>query len=160
MCQYRVLLPTQLVTTFACFEKKELLRYLFYILDPNRTGLVEKVFCDIVAPIPQNCMMFFYGTPCTHQLTTAQTELKHFVHNMWENKPFKNITDGLNYLDSVDDGDGAFNLKQLEEMQARYPMMMAPLYRLQVCIKFSQNTSIIFSTNFLCTCRWLSSRTH
>lgn len=98
----------ELVTTFACFEKKELIRYLFYILDPNRTGLV------------------------------AKTELKHFVHNMWENRAFKNITDGLDYLDGIDDGDGAFNVKQLESMVARYPMMMAPLYKLQVGI--IQNT--------------------
>ncbi len=34
---------SQLVATFACFEKRELIRYLFYILDPNRTGLIEKV---------------------------------------------------------------------------------------------------------------------
>lgn len=38
----------QVITTFSCFEKKELVRYFFYILDSRRTGLIEKVniTCD------------------------------------------------------------------------------------------------------------------
>jgi hypothetical protein len=31
------------ITTFSCFEKKELLRYFFYVLDNRHTGLIEKV---------------------------------------------------------------------------------------------------------------------
>jgi hypothetical protein len=33
----------EVITTFSCFEKKELLRYFFYILDNRHTGLIEKV---------------------------------------------------------------------------------------------------------------------
>ena len=33
----------QIITTFSCFEKRELMQYFFYILDPMRTGLIEKV---------------------------------------------------------------------------------------------------------------------
>eukprot|EP01032_Pedospumella_encystans_P024839 gene24839-28075_t len=98
----------ELVTTFACFEKKELLRYFFSILDPRRTGLIGK------------------------------NELKHFVYNMWGNQVYSNVTDGLAYLDNIDDGDEAFNFKQVEKMANRYPMTLAPLYKLQVAM--IQNT--------------------
>ena len=68
---------------------------------------------------------------CSH-FYFSQTELKHFVSNMWENQLLTNVTDGLDYLDAIDDGDGAFNFSQLEHMQERYPIVLYPLYRLQV----------------------------
>ena len=51
---------------------------------------------------------------------------------MWEKELLTNVTDGLAYLDSIDDGDNAFNFAQIEDMQHRYPLTMYPLYRLQV----------------------------
>ena len=54
------------------------------------------------------------------------------MNGMWEHRAFKNITDGLDYLDSIDDGDGAFNIRQVKHMEARFPMVLYPLYRLQV----------------------------
>lgn len=45
-----------------------------------------------------------------------------------------NIMEGLAYLDSIDDGDGAFNFPQIESMQIHYPVVFYPLYRLQVHI--------------------------
>lgn len=51
---------------------------------------------------------------------------------MWEKEPLTNVIDGLEYLESIDDGDGAFNIAQIEAMQKRYPIVMYPLYRLQV----------------------------
>jgi len=98
----------ELITTFCCFEKHDLLRFFFYILDGNKCGLIGK------------------------------TEIKHFVSNMWENQLLTNVTDGLDCLDAIDDGDGAFNFSQLEHMQERYPIVLYPLYRLQTC--FIQNT--------------------
>mmetsp|Transcript_65125 Transcript_65125/g.114896 ORF Transcript_65125/g.114896 Transcript_65125/m.114896 type:complete len:179 (-) Transcript_65125:317-853(-) len=80
------------------------MRYFFYILDRNRSGIIDK------------------------------TELKHFVSNMWERELLTNVTDGLAYLDGIDDGDNAFNFAQIEDMQHRYPLTMYPLYRLQTCI--------------------------
>lgn len=94
----------EIVVTFSCFEKKELMRYFFYILDRNRSGIIDK------------------------------TELKHFVSNMWEKELLTNVTDGLTYLDEIDDGDNAFNFAQIEDMQQRYPLVMYPLYRLQASI--------------------------
>ena len=53
---------------------------------------------------------------------------------MWEKELLTNVTDGLAYLDRIDDGDNAFNFAQIEDMQHRYPLTMYPLYRLQVRI--------------------------
>ena len=63
-----------------------------------------------------------------------QTELKHFIHGMWNHEVSSNVADGLAYLDSIDDGDGAFNFHQIESMQKHYPIVLYPLYRLQVHI--------------------------
>lgn len=63
-----------------------------------------------------------------------QTELKHFIHGMWNHEVSSNVADGLAYLDSIDDGDGAFNFAQIESMQLHYPIVLYPLYRLQVHI--------------------------
>ena len=85
-----------------------------------------------------------------------QTELKHFVANMWEKELLTNVTDGLAYLDSIDDGDGAFNVAQIEAMQKRYPIVMYPLYRLQVYVLFCHCVNDVFvvlvfvATNFPC----------
>jgi hypothetical protein len=61
-----------------------------------------------------------------------QTELKHFIQGMWQHEVSSNVLDGLAYLDKIDDGDGAFNLAQIESMQLHYPIVFYPLYRLQV----------------------------
>lgn len=98
----------EVICTFACFEKIELMRYFFYILDPNRTGLVGKV------------------------------ELKHFFMSMWNNDLSSNVKDGFAYLDSIDDGDGTFNFREVCTLQSKYPNMFFPLYRLQ--IKIIENT--------------------
>jgi len=55
---------------------------------------------------------------------------------MWDKQVYSNVTDGLAYLDNIDDGDGMFNFKQVEQMAMRYPMTLAPLYKLQVCSNF------------------------
>mmetsp|Transcript_25800 Transcript_25800/g.43047 ORF Transcript_25800/g.43047 Transcript_25800/m.43047 type:complete len:272 (-) Transcript_25800:1343-2158(-) len=94
----------EMVTTFACFERKELLRYFFYILDSHRSGLIEK------------------------------TELKHFIFGMWNHDISSNVQDGINYLESIDEGDGAFNFLQIESVQLKYPIVFSPLYKLQVHI--------------------------
>jgi len=94
----------EIVTTFACFEKKELLRYFFYILDSSRSGLIEK------------------------------TELKHFIRGMWNDDVSTNVDSGMAYLEKIDDGDNAFNFAQIESMQLKFPVVFAPLYKLQVHI--------------------------
>lgn len=50
---------------------------------------------------------------------------------MWWNNVSSNVKEGLAYLDHIDDGDGAFNFKEIERMQLRYPNVFYPLYKLQ-----------------------------
>mmetsp|Transcript_30159 Transcript_30159/g.32869 ORF Transcript_30159/g.32869 Transcript_30159/m.32869 type:complete len:274 (-) Transcript_30159:44-865(-) len=77
----------ELVCTIAFFERKELLRYFFYILDPNRTGLVEK------------------------------HELKHFIMTLFRHQVNTNVKMAFNYLEEIDDdGTFNFNeVKELGE---------------------------------------------
>lgn len=63
----------ELICTIAFFERKELLRYFFYILDPNRTGLVEK------------------------------HELKHFIITLFKHNIPANVKRAFIYLDEIDD---------------------------------------------------------
>lgn len=92
----------QVIATFSCFEKKELLKFFFYVLDPLRTGCISK------------------------------TELKHFVHGMWEEEENKNVVEGLRYLERLDDGDGVYNFQQVQLMESHYSFTFYPLYKLQV----------------------------
>ena len=55
--------------------------------------------------------------------------------NMWHHDMFTNVADGLEYLDSIDDGDGNFNFGQVYHMQTHYPVVLYPLYKLQVSCK-------------------------
>lgn len=65
-----------------------------------------------------------------------KTELKHFVNHMWRGEATMNVTEGLHYLDRINDGDGQYNSMQIESMDARYPSAFYPLYHLQVCFTF------------------------
>jgi len=71
----------EITTTFSCFEPMDLLKYFFYILDPHRTGLVEK------------------------------NDVKHFVTTIWNCPLTSNIKEAFIYLDSLDDGDGCYTFK-------------------------------------------------
>ena len=51
---------------------------------------------------------------------------------MWYHDLFTNVHDGLEYLESIDDGDGLFNFAQVYHMQTHYPLVLYPLYKLQV----------------------------
>jgi hypothetical protein len=64
----------------------------------------------------------------------SQAELKHFIRGMWKDDVSSNVSDGLLYLESIDHFDGAFNFNQIEAVQLKYPIVFAPLYKLQVHI--------------------------
>ena len=53
---------------------------------------------------------------------------------MWDGQISSNVKDGFAYLDHMDDGDGTFNFKEINELELKYPNMFYPLYRLQVHI--------------------------
>lgn len=90
----------QIVSQFACFEQKDILKFCFYSLDPTKTGTVEK------------------------------NELKHFVHEIWGNNFSGNIDQGLSYLDKHDDGTGRFTFEQFYEMQLACPSLLYPSFKL------------------------------
>mmetsp|Transcript_4345 Transcript_4345/g.6518 ORF Transcript_4345/g.6518 Transcript_4345/m.6518 type:complete len:278 (+) Transcript_4345:16-849(+) len=94
----------EITTTFSCFEPMDLLKYFFFILDPHRTGLVEK------------------------------NDVKHFVTTIWNAPLTSNIKEAFSYLDSLDDGDGCFTFKEVMDVHSRFPNTFYPLFRLQVHI--------------------------
>lgn len=61
------------VCTFACMEQMELIKFVWYILDPRRIGTIE-----------------------TH-------EIKLFFFRIWHHKPYNNVTDALSYLQTIDE---------------------------------------------------------
>eukprot|EP01039_Chlorochromonas_danica_P005278 gene5278-5813_t len=91
----------ELICTFACFERPELVRYLFYILDQNKTGLIEL------------------------------NEFRHFMLALWEHDVNSNFRIAMAYLQELDDGDGVLNFKEVTALQRSYPNVFYPLYSLQ-----------------------------
>lgn len=69
------------------------------------------------------------------------------MHNMWEGEATINVTEGLRFLERIDDGDHMFNFNQLALMEKQYPFTLYPLYRLQVtvypCVSISQRRFIV-----------------
>lgn len=68
----------EIICQFSCFEKQDLLKYFFFILDPHRTGVIEK------------------------------NEIKHFITTIWDNELSSNVKEGMEYFDKLDDGDGCY----------------------------------------------------
>ena len=91
----------EIISTFCCFEQKELLTYFFFILDQTKAGLVEK------------------------------HELKQFIQGIWYNDISSNTLAALEYLEKADDGDGSYNFHEIALLQRKYPGAFFPLYNLQ-----------------------------
>lgn len=94
----------ELSCTFACFEQVDLVKYIFYILDPSKTDLIEK------------------------------NEVKHFIVTIWNNEINSNIKTAMGYLDEIDLGEGTFNFKEIMSLNNKYPNVFYPLFRLQIVI--------------------------
>jgi Ca2+-binding EF-hand superfamily protein len=62
-----------IICTIAHFEQMDLLRFMFYILDPQRVGLIEK------------------------------HELKHFFITIWRHQPYTSLDDAMKYLENNDE---------------------------------------------------------
>lgn len=62
-----------IVCTFACFEQKDLIKFIWFILDPSKLGTVDK------------------------------HEIKVFFTRIWRSRPYNNLYDALEYLSSVDE---------------------------------------------------------
>lgn len=95
----------ELTCTFACCEQLDLIKFVFFSLDNEKVGTVDK------------------------------NELKHFVYDMWHHDVPSNVHVGLNYLEDHDNGDGQFSFEEIVQMHKKYPMIFYPSYNLQVAIQ-------------------------
>eukprot|EP01031_Cornospumella_fuschlensis_P034369 gene34369-41601_t len=94
----------EIICTFSCFEQTELMRYLFYILDQHKTGLVEI------------------------------NEFKHFLLGLWDHNVLSNFNVAMDYLHQLDDGDGVLNFKEMCALQSKYPNVFYPIYQMQTLV--------------------------
>lgn len=62
-----------LVCTFACFEQRDLIKFIWFILDARKLGTVEK------------------------------HEIKMFFTRIWGNKPYNNLDEALEHLQNIDE---------------------------------------------------------
>eukprot|EP01038_Epipyxis_sp_PR26KG_P007465 gene7465-10176_t len=91
----------EIICTICCFETSELLKYLFYVLDTQKSGLVEK------------------------------NEVKHFIQGIWHHEITSNVKEAMDYLEKIDDGDGTYNFKEIVQMHQKYPIVFFPVFNLQ-----------------------------
>lgn len=61
------------VCSIACMEQMELIKFVWYILDPRKVGTIE-----------------------TH-------EIKVFLYRIWHNKPYANVPEALAFLQTIDE---------------------------------------------------------
>lgn len=107
MKQISIFKYVEVICQFSCFEKQDLLKYFFYILDPHRTGVIEK------------------------------NEIKHFITTIWENDLSSNVKEGMEYFDKLDDGDGCYTFpgEQMQRYLTTYglPLTIAFINRDRGC---------------------------
>jgi Ca2+-binding EF-hand superfamily protein len=90
--------------TFACFESIEMIKYCFFILDRDKVGEV-----DI-------------------------KEVEHFIYLMWEHEISSNLTMGIDYMHSLDAGDGRVNFHDVLLVHKSYPSVFYPAFRIQATV--------------------------
>jgi Ca2+-binding EF-hand superfamily protein len=90
--------------TFACMETMELIKYCFFILDRDKVGEV-----DI-------------------------KEVEHFIYLMWDHVTTSNLMMSIEYMHSLDAGDGRINFKDLTSVHNLYPSTFYPAFRIQTTV--------------------------
>lgn len=60
--------------------------------------------------------------------------MKHFVQMIWNHEVNSNLKEALAFLDSMDDGDGTFNFREIMNLHSKYPNTFFPIFRLQIQI--------------------------
>lgn len=91
-----------LICTVCCFEQSEMLKYVFFVLDKDKTGYI-----DI-------------------------TETKHVVMNIWNDEYTSNIEQSFEYIQQLDMGDGRISYKDFLIVHRKYPNTFYPLFEIQV----------------------------
>lgn len=89
-----------IVCTFSVFESGEMMKFIMYVLDPDKKG-----DADI-------------------------KETEAFIVKIWNDEINSNIGKAVDYLKSFDEGDGRITFKDLNFMQKSYPSVFFPAYRL------------------------------
>lgn len=87
--------------TFSCFEAIEMLKFVFYILDREKSGFVDK------------------------------TEIKHLILLLWHHEVSSNLNTAMEYFDELDLGDGRLSFKDAIKVYKRYPSTFHPVFQLQ-----------------------------
>ena len=93
-----------IICTFCLFEPLEVMKFVMFILDPEKKG-----DADI-------------------------KETVAFIGKIWNEETNSNIDKALDYLKSLDEGDGRVTFKDLNEMQKSYPQVFFPAYRLVILL--------------------------
>jgi hypothetical protein len=90
--------------TFACFETIEMIKYCWFILDRDKVGEV-----DI-------------------------KEVEHFIYLMWDHDTNSNMGMAIDYMRTLDTGDGRVNFKDILAVNAAYPFVFYPTFRIQATV--------------------------
>eukprot|EP01034_Spumella_vulgaris_P022341 gene22341-28461_t len=53
---------------------------------------------------------------------------------IWNHEVSSNLKEALSFLDSLDDGDGTFNFREIMSLHSKYPNTFFPIFRLQIHI--------------------------
>jgi len=93
-----------IICTFCMFEPLEVMKFVMFILDPDKKG-----DADI-------------------------KETVAFVGKIWNEETNSNIDKAVDYLKSLDEGDGRVTFKDLNEMQKSFPQVFFPAYRLIILL--------------------------
>jgi hypothetical protein len=67
-----------------------------------------------------------------HMLYSLQSEIKHFLKNIWENNVAIELVHAMDYLDMKDQGDGRFSFDNIQIFHSLFPSVFYPAFRLQV----------------------------
>ena len=86
----------EVTCTFACLEPIEMIKYCWFILDRDKVGEV-----DI-------------------------KEVEHFIYLMWDHDTNSNMDMAIEYMRTLDTGDGRVNFKDILMVNSAYPFCILP----------------------------------
>eukprot|EP00602_Paraphysomonas_sp_CaronLab_P009762 CAMPEP_0185026354 /NCGR_PEP_ID=MMETSP1103-20130426/10381_1 /TAXON_ID=36769 /ORGANISM="Paraphysomonas bandaiensis, Strain Caron Lab Isolate" /LENGTH=268 /DNA_ID=CAMNT_0027559907 /DNA_START=120 /DNA_END=926 /DNA_ORIENTATION=+ len=110
------------ICIFCLFEKYDMLRFLFYILDKKKTGTIDA------------------------------RELKSCLYSLHDGELKSNAVLGFAEIAKLPTVDGRIGFREVAILHRRYPHIMYPVFRLQICLqrvglgeKWWENRKIILS---------------
>lgn len=91
-----------IVCTYCLFEPQDMLRFCFAIFDREKQGFIDK------------------------------DEFKHFLSSLVDYNLNTNLRHALNYMETLDTGDGQFTYAEIYTAYCAYPSIFYPIFQLQV----------------------------